>query len=430
MLVAAAAAVLAVALWSSGAAAQAGGAVWVAQVRGPITPVLADHVADAVEAAALDDAAALVLQMDTPGGLDLAMRDIVQAVLAAPIPVIVHVDPPGARAASAGAIIALSSNVIAMAPGTNIGAATPVDLQAGAVLDKVVNDAVAYVQALAEHRGRDAAFYVDAVRDGRSASATEALDIGAIDVIADGTAELLQTVHGMRVQVSGRGALTLDVADAAVTPFDLSGVRGLLQRIADPNIAFLLLSLGGLAIVYEVANPGGGFGGAVGAVMLVMGFFALSVLPVNVAGVLLLMVAAALFIAEAAAPGIGAFAGGGALALLVAGLLLFQRPTGVAVSLAVVVPAAVLIGAAVAVLGVVAVRTRDAPESVGAAGSMVGALGVVREVLDDGTLYVLSEGTRWRAVATRPMTVGQHVRVVAIDGLTVTVEPVVQQVPG
>ncbi len=421
-------AVLGLALWAlatlAGAAgAQVEGAVVVTRIDGTITPVAAEHLADTLEEAALADARLVVVELDTPGGLDTAMREMVQSILASPVPVAVLVDPPGARAASAGAVITLSAHVAAMTPGTNIGAATPIDLQEGAVLDKVVNDAAAYVEALAQLRGRDVGFYVDAVRDGRSAPAEEALEVGAVDLLVEDLSGLLVALDGVVVDVDGRAPYALDLDGATVSRVEMSLVRGLLQTLANPNIAFALLSMGTLAIVYEVANPGGGFGGAVGAIMLVMAFFSLSALPVDVAGLLLLALAAGFFVAEAFAPGIGAFAGGGTLALVFAGLLLFPRPSGVGVSLGVLLAVALTAGGASAGVGWLALRTREAPPVVGAAGTIVGAVGVVKDA-DGSEGQILVEGARWQAVATSPLHPGMRVRVVALDGLTASVQPV------
>lgn len=405
------------------AAGQADGAVLATRVDGVITPVIADHLSDAVAAAEDGGYQALVVEMDTPGGLDTAMRQIVQEFLTADVPVMVHVAPPGARAASAGAVIAFSAHVVAMADGTNIGAATPIDLQGGEVIDKIINDSAAYVEAVAEARGRPVDFAVDTVREGRSASAREALDLGVADLLADTRADLLAEVDGTTVTLADDREVTLATAGARVERFDLSALRSLLQRLADPNLAFVFLSIGTLAIIYEVANPGMGLGGVIGAIMLILAFFALAVLPVNIAGLLLVALAAALFVAEAFAPGVGAFAGGGALSLLVAGLFLFQRPTGVGVSAWVLLPVVLLVGGGAVLVGRIAVTSRRAPQAVGAAGTLVGAVGTVRQGGTRPRIHV--EGALWNAVTLdgAPVAHGQQVRVVAQDGLTLTVAP-------
>jgi membrane-bound serine protease (ClpP class) len=409
-------------LLPSGAAAQTG-SVLRARIDGPITPVIADHVADAVAAAADGGHSALLLEMDTPGGLDSSMRSIVKDLLGSPVPVIVYVAPAGARAASAGAIITFAAHVAAMAPGTNIGAATPIDLEGGEVLDKVVNDAVAYVTAIAEERGRDVDFAVDTVRDGRSASATEALEVGAVDLVAPDRATLLDELDGRTVVLADGTERTLATAQAPVTEFQMTGVRSLLQRLADPNLAFLFISIGSLAVIYELANPGVGLGGVIGAILLVLAFFSLAVLPVDVAGVVLLVLAIALFVGELFVPGVGVFAGGGTLALIAAGVLLFQRPTGIGVDLSFLLPVPLLVGAAAVVVGRLAYKTRHAPAYTGASGTMVGAHGTVRTA-DEGTAQVLVEGALWRARRPEgPLAVGDRVRVIAMHGLDLVVEP-------
>ena len=397
--------------------------VLVTEVRGAITPVVAEHLVDAVAEAERRDHQALLVELDTPGGLESSMREIVQAFLGADVPVIVHVAPPGAQAASAGAVITFAAHVAAMAPGTNIGAATPVDLQGGEVGDKIVNNAAAYVETIAEERGRDVDFAVDTVREGRSAPASEAIEVGAVDLLADDRADLLRALDGRRVELADDEVVTLRTADAATTPFEMSAVRRLLQALADPNLAYLFISLGTLGLIYEVASPGAGLGGILGGILLVLGFFSLSVLPVDVVGLLLLALALGLFIAEAFAPGIGVFAAGGVVSLVLAGLFLFQRSTGLGVDLTFLLPVPVIAGGLAVAIGRFAWRAQRRPPIGGPAGTVVGQRGEVRGV-DDGTAEVLVDGALWRARAQEPLRVGQQVRVVARDGLTLVVEPV------
>jgi membrane-bound serine protease (ClpP class) len=305
--------------------------VLVTRVAGPITPVVADQLADGVRAAEPDGPTAFLVELDTPGGLDSSMREITQAFLNARVPVVVYVTPSGARAASAGAIITFSAHVAAMAPGTTIGAATPVDLQGGEISDKVINDDDdAFAEAVAAQRGRSTEFAIDTVRKGRAVTADQAVRLQAVDLVAADRARLLEALDGRRVEVAGGTTVTLQTAGAELVEHQLSWTRSLLGWLADPNLAFLFLSIGTLAVIYELASPGMGLGGVIGAVLLVLGFVSLSVLPVNLAGLLLLALAAALFAAELFAPGIGVFAGGGTIALLLAGLLLFDGPIAVA----------------------------------------------------------------------------------------------------
>ena len=335
------------------AGAQTGGdrpTVLVTTVDDPITPVIADHLADVVAAAEDEGHAAVVVELDTPGGLDTAMRDIVQTFLRAEVPVVVHVTPSGARAASAGALIAWSSHVVAMAPGTTIGA-PPVDLEGGEVGDKVVNDAAAHARAVAEERGRDVEVAGGGHR-GRPSSASEAVDEDVADLVAVDRPELLELVDGTRVELPDGTVVTLDTADAEVVEQDMSAFRRLLQWLADPNLAFLFMSLGTLAIIYEIATPGIGVGGGLGAVLLVLALFSLAVLPVDAVGLIFLAVAAVLFGVEVAGPGIGAAAALGAVSLALAGVFTFRdEGPGVSLSLAAVVPIVAVVGVAVVVAG-------------------------------------------------------------------------------
>jgi membrane-bound serine protease (ClpP class) len=393
-------------------------------VTGPITPVTADHLSESLERAARDGHAALVVQLDTPGGLLTSTRDIVQDLLDAPIPVIVHVAPPGADAGSAGTFITMAAHIAAMSPATTIGAATPVSLEGQEVDGKIVENTVAFAEAIAEARGRDEGFAIDAVREGRSVTATTALELGAIDLIATETAELLSAVDGTEVDVRS-GAVTLTVAGAAIVDHELSGTQRLLQLLADPNLAFIFLSLGTLAILYEIANPGVGLGGAIGVTSLVLAMFSLSVLPTNVAGIALLLLAAGLFIAELFIPGIGAGAGGGTAALLLAGVFLFRGDTGIAVSWWVIIPTvAVMFGTSVAV-GIFAARSRKV-RPVKGSDDLIGRTTVVRDAGSGRPRAQLYGSFWWVSPADDAVQLrdGDRVRVVARDNLELTVEVV------
>ncbi len=396
------------------------GAVATTSVRGAITPVIADHLRDTVAIAAIDGHHALVVELDTPGGLVTSMRTIVQTFLNSPIPVIVFVSPSGADAGSAGTFITLSAHVAAMAPATTIGAATPVDVQGGEVGDKIVNNAAAYAEAIAEARGRDVGFAVDSVRDGRSITATEALAIGAVDLIATDLDDLLEQIDGRTIALANGGSLTLATADAPLVELDMSGTRRLLQTIADPNLAFIFISLGTLAILYEIANPGLGAGGIIGAIMLVLAFFSLSVLPVNHAGTLLLVLAAGLFVAELLAPGVGVAAVGGTVAFVLGGLFLFQQPTGVGISLGVLVPTALAMLAVVVGTGI-AIRRSRVSDGAGE-DALIGATATLA-TRASGRLGVRLDGTWWHIRSVSDLPVGEVVRIVGLDGTTLIVAP-------
>lgn len=397
------------------------------EMTGPITPVLAGHFADAVDAAHEGGHAALVVEMDTPGGLETSMRDIVQSALVAQVPVVVYVAPAGARAASAGAVIAFAAHVAAMAPGTNIGAATPVSLEGGEVIDKVIEDSAAYVEEIARERERDVDFAVATVREGRSAGATEAVEIGAVDLSATTLTELLSAIDGMDVELAtaagARETVTLATEGAEVVDYELSWTRSILQALANPQIAFLLMSIAPLAILYEFISPSGGVGLIVGGIMLLLGLFSLAVLPVNFVGVALLLLAAGLFAAELFAPGVGIFAVGGAIALVLGGLFLFPEASGVAIGTGVLVPVAAAVAVVALVIGRFAVRSQQRPQFAGQGGTMIGGTGTVRGT-DGDTHQVWVSGAMWRARSRGgPLERGTKVRVVDMHGLELVVEP-------
>jgi membrane-bound serine protease (ClpP class) len=390
-------------------------------VDGVITPVMADHVRDVLDRAEREGHQALLVQLDTPGGLDTSMRDIIQSFLNARVPVIVYVSPQGARAASAGALITLASHVAAMSPGTSIGAATPIGGEGGEDLaKKIIEDAASYAESIAEERGRDVDFAVDAVREGRSIAANEALEIGVIEIVARDRSELLAELDGRAVELAPDRTVTLSTLGVEVIEVEMGFARSVLQWLADPNIAFLFISIGTLAIIYELANPGIGAGGITGAILLLLAFTALSVLPVNAAGVILLVLAGVLFVAELFVPGIGVFAAGGTVALVLGGLFLFRGPIGV--DPAALWPVAILVGGGALGLGRVAWRTR---RLVGVSGTaaIVGSRGVVKEI-EGNDLQVFVQGSWWGARArSGPLRQGQEIRVTEMDGLRLIVEP-------
>jgi membrane-bound serine protease (ClpP class) len=397
-----------------------GSTVLVTRIDGTITPVIADHLADGVAAAERDGHVAYLVELDTPGGLDTSMREIVKAFLGADVPVVVYVTPSGARAASAGAIITFAAHVAAMAPGTTIGAATPVAPQGGEISDKILNDAAAFAETVAAQRGRSTEFAVDTVREGRAVPAAEAVRLDAVDLLAPDRAEMLEQLDGRSVTVASGNTVTLRTAGATTVEQDFGLFRRLLQLLADPNLAFLFLSLGTLAIIYELANPGVGFGGIAGAVFLLLGFFALSVLPINLVGVLLLALAAALFVAELFVPGVGVFAAGGTVALVLGGLFLFDG--AVRVDPIVVVPAALVVGGGSVLAGRLAWRARRTPSVSGREG-LLGRQVTVRTA--DGPVgQVQLDGAWWTARSRgAPLAPGQTARVVDLEGLELIVDP-------
>ena len=393
--------------------------VLVAEVEGPITPVISGHLEEGVQTAEEDGHIAFVVQLDTPGGLDTSMRDIVQAFFGSGVPVVVYVAPSGARAASAGTFITMAAHIAAMAPGTTIGAATPVDLQGGEISDKIINDAASYAESVAAFHGRNVEFAVEAVRDGRSITADTALGLGVVDLVANDLNELLLAIDGRTVTVAGGREVSLRTAEAVVEPYELGFFRNVLRLLADPNLAFLFISIGTLAVIYEVANPGLGLAGIIGLILLILGFFALSVLPVNAAGAALLILAAGLFAAELFVPGVGVLAAGGTIALFLGGLFLFEGSIGI--SPAVLWPVTLVVGGGALLAARLTWRARRAPSASGPEG-MVGQR-VVVDTAHGASGQAFIEGAWWRVRShSGYLAEGQTVTVVAHKGLELIVD--------
>ncbi len=391
-----------------------------------VNPVSADFVTDQIDRANRDEFDALVILLDTPGGLAESMRQIVEAELASRIPVLVYVSPDGARAASAGVWIGQAADVLAMAPQTNIGSSTPITVQGGDLPSdlrrKVVNDAAASLRSLAEEHGRNGDWAERAVRDASNLTAREALERDVIDLVAPTLPALLDTVDGTTTVPKG---FVLDTAGATVTTAEMSLWQRILDVIIDPNVVVLLMSLGVLAITVELFSPGLIFPAAFGAISLILGLFGLQVLPFSWAGVLLLAVAFGFFLAEAFVVSHGALALAGAAAFVFGALMLFD-PAGDAYQVS--LPLAIAIGAVLAALAgfavvkALAVRRRPAT---GGADELPGSVGVVRRTLDpDGSVFL--HGELWRARSTDglPIPEGTPVTVIRVgEGLVLDVAP-------
>ncbi|MFA9429569.1 nodulation protein NfeD [Egicoccus sp. AB-alg2] len=410
---------------ATAAAAQAQDTVATTTVTGAITPVTAEHLADTVERADADGHQALVVLLDTPGGLVDATRLIAQSFLDAPLPVVVYVAPAGADAGSAGTFITYAAHVAAMAPATTIGAATPVDLEGGEVGDKVVENAAAFAQTLAEERGRDVEFAVASVRDGRSVTAPTALEEGVVDLIASDLDDLLAQLDGRAVEVRGVGEVTLRTDGVTAVEYEMGWARSLLAILADPNLAFVFLSLGTLGILYEIASPGLGLGGVIGVASLVLAMFSLAVLPVNWAGAVLIVVAFVMFVVELFMPGIGVGAAGGTAALVLGGVFLFQDQPGLGVDWWVIAPTAVLLFALAVLAGRIVLRSRRATSRAGS-DDLIGRRLIV-ESAATGRPRARVSGTFWRLQAAEgapPLRDGQSVEVVERRNLDLVVVPV------
>lgn len=396
--------------------------VLVVRLDGALSPVTANVLISAVDEAEARGAAALLVEVDTPGGLVTSMREVVQRFLNAQVPILTYVTPNGARAASAGMLIVLSGNVAAMAPTTTIGAATPVTIDGGQVGDKIVNDAASYAEAVAEARDRNVEFARSAVEVGESITATQAAEQGVIDLTAPNRLTLLAQVDGTPVVLGDGSTETLGLAGAPVEELERSVTSSVLELVVDPNLTFVLLALGTLALLVEFANPGIGAGGITGVILLLLAGFSLSLLPTTLVGLLLLLLAAGLFIGELFVPGTGVMAAGGSLALVIAGLFLFDDASGLTISQPVLlgVAGAVLIAStalAVAVRNAQALPYRLDDEQL---------LDEVVEVVvahgDQGQAMV--NGERWHVrTDDPPLEKGMLVRILERHGLTLLVEP-------
>lgn len=440
----------------SAAAAAAPAPVYTMHIDGAIGPATVEQVDRTLAQAATAGAQLVVLQMDTPGGLDHAMRDIVKRILASPVPVACFVAPQGARAASAGTYILYASHIAAMAPATNLGAATPVaiglpgfgdgapppspapasgatasDGGHDAMTAKRINDATAYIRSLAQLRGRNGDWAERAVRAAVSLPAREALAQGVIDLVAADLPELLRRLDGREVALgdAAAGKVTLATAQAAVVELEPDWRGRLLAVISDPSLALLLMMIGIYGLLFEFLNPGFVAPGVVGGLCLLLAMWGLQMLPLNYAGLALLLLGVALFVAEAFVPSFGALGLGGVAAFAFGALLLFDRSVpGFAVPLAVI--GALSLASAGIVIGVatMAVKARQRPQRHGAA-RLVGANGEVLE-FNDGRGWAQVEGERWQVRAAVPLVPGQRVRVVRVDGFTLEVSPVADPHPG
>jgi membrane-bound serine protease (ClpP class) len=431
-------------------AAQPAPTVHVLQVHDAIGPASADYIVRGLRKAQEAGAALVVLELDTPGGLDTSMRQIIQAILASSVPVATWVAPSGARAASAGTYILYASHVAAMAPSTTLGAATPVAIgmpggggdapsparpasapasappasapQADAMTAKQVNDAAAFIRGLAQQRGRNAEWAERAVREAVSLTAAEAERERVIDVVARDLPELLDRIDGRSVRTPA-GEVTLRTRGAE-TKRVLPGWRHqLLSVIASPSLALILMMLGIYGLLFEFSSPGFGVAGVVGAICLLLALFALQMLPINYAGLALLALGVALMAAEAVSPTFGVLGVGGLVAFVAGGVLLFDDDVpGYGVPLPLLLGMAALSALLIVGGGTMALRARRRPLDSGAL-QMVGAFGEVLEHDADGA-WVRVHGERWRARAGVPLAAGQRVRVTGLAGLTLQVEPV------
>jgi len=398
--------------------------IHVLHVTDVINPVSAEYITESLKAAIQQGAQAVIIQLDTPGGLDKSMRLIIKEILNSPLPVIVYVSPSGSRAASAGTFITLAAHVAAMAPGTNIGAAHPVSVGGGEMgkemADKITNDAAAYIKSIAEQRGRNVEWAEKAVRESISASETEALQHKIIDLIAIDLHDLLKQVHGRQVTTTA-GERTLHTEGVAVQHVEMSLRQRLLSLLADPNVAYMLLMLGAAGIFFEISTPGVVLPGVVGGISLVLGLYALQLLPVNYAGLALMALAIILFLAEIKVTSYGALTIGGIVSMIFGSLMLFDTPPSLpGLSLWVVVPTTLLVaGFFVFLVGAVIQTLSQQPYS-GREG-LVHKVGVALTPIDQKQGKVFVAGERWDANSAEPVATGDEVEIVSLQGMTLLV---------
>lgn len=427
----------------------AAGRVYLIEVSGGIGPATSDHIRRGIARAQADGATAVVLRIDTPGGLDAATRDINQALLAAQVPVIGYVAPEGARAASAGTFILYATHLAAMAPATSLGAASPVAIGGGdpggpsprrptpgagqdddddgeaedgtAMSRKVTNDAVAYLRGIAERRGRDVAFAEAAVRDAATLTAREALERGVIEIVATDLDDLLAQADGRTVRLGEREA-TLALAGAVVETLAPDWRNRLLSVITDPSIAYFLLLIGLYGLVFEGYNPGALVPGVVGAISLLLALYALQVLPVNYAGIALIVLGVVLMTAELFLPSFGTLGIGGVVALVAGSVMLFDTDVpGFGVPRGLIGAVAGVSGLAFLAIGWLAVRARRRPVVTGRH-ELIGHVAIARGDFE-GRGHVRIRGEDWQARSSAPVRAGEPVVVTGLDGLVLLVRP-------
>jgi membrane-bound serine protease (ClpP class) len=407
-------------LTSSVLAAQQGD-IYIITIADAISPGTAEFIKSGIKTAEENGAACIIIQMDTPGGLAESMRLIVQNILASRVPVVVFVSPGGARAASAGVMITMAADVAAMAPGTNIGAAHPVgaggqDID-GAMSEKIINDMVAQAKSVAEKRGRNAEWVEDAIRESVSVTETEALKENIIDIIANDTDDLIRQLNGR--EIKDRGILKLDEANKIVLEETLR--TKILRTISNPNIAYILMMIGLAGLYIELSHPGAIFPGVIGSIALILAFFAMQTLPVNYAGILLIVLAIIFFIMEMKISSYGLLSVAGIVSLLLGSLMLFEGDTPeMKLSWQVLLPTIIIISGFFMAVASLVFRAQISKPATGAAG-LVGEIGIVKKALTpEGKVFV--HGELWNARAKEPLDEDVKVRVVKVVNLLLEVE--------
>lgn len=399
------------------------GPIHVIEAEGSVNPGSAKFITNHIRQAEKEAAQCLIIKLDTPGGMETAMRSIIKGILNSPVPVVVYVSPSGARAASAGVMITMAAHVAAMTPGTNIGAAHPVNL-GGKGLDKEMarkaeNDMVAFARSIAEKRGRNANWVEDAVRKSVSITENEALKLKVIDLIAPDMDSLLTQINGRTVQTA-TGTVKLNTSQAQLVTFSEGLSEKILRLIGDPNIAYILMMIGLAGLYFELAQPGAIFPGVIGAISLILAFFAFQTLPVNYAGFLLILLSAVLFLLEIKVVSYGLLGLTGIIALILGSMMLFQgREPSLRPGLEVLVPTIAAVSIFFAAVAFLAIRAISARPKTGSP-ALIGETGVIKE-WSHGQGKVFVHGEYWNATADEMLEAGTQVEVVSVDRLLVKV---------
>jgi membrane-bound serine protease (ClpP class) len=403
-------------------------------INGGINPATADFINDAIALAVANDESALVIELDTPGGLLSSARTIVKALLNAPIPVIVYVAPAGASAASAGTFITEAANVAAMAPGTTIGAAHPVEASGGDVQGemgiKIENYTASWAKAIAGQRGRNQDWAEQAVRKSASISASEALRLNVIDIIAADLPSLLRQASGRTVTVVGGRAIKLELANAAIERMEMRFGERVLNQLANPNLMYLLMIAGIIGIYLEFAHPGAYLPGVAGGICLLLALASFEVIPINLAGLALILFGVAMILTELFVTSYGVLGLGGMFAFILGSLFLVDTSeTNLTVNRGLIAGAGAAFGAIALLIGYVVVREKRGRPTTGSEG-LIGEIGVVRSPITPGVPgHIFVHGETWRARSGEPLGIGTHARVKAVRGLEVEVESVGSKVP-
>jgi len=393
------------------------------RISDAITPGISDFIINALEQASQEESAGIIIQLDTPGGLADSMREIVIAILGCKVPVIVYVAPSGARAASAGVMITIAADIAAMAPGTNIGAAHPVAVGSqptdSKISEKVINDMVAHGKSVAEKQGKNVEWVEKAIRESISATESEAIEAGVIDIVAKDLDDLIQQINGRTVE--NKGKLLLD--GVKIKRIEESFRTKILKVISNPNIAYILMMIGLAGLYFELAHPGAIFPGVVGSIALVLAFFSFQTLPVNYAGILLIILSLVFFILEVKITSYGMLSVAGIITLVLGSLMLYDKDqTGMSVSLKILLPTILLISGFFIVVAGLVVKTFRSKSMTGAEG-LVGEVGLVKKTISPSG-KILVHGELWNAVSDVPIHEGERVQVVSMENLVLTVKPV------